>query len=155
MGTTGASFGKTIRKLDGTSVAGLGYLDMECRERESIVGDDLICKMRETGFDLNGSQIQVMDTFLNSDIALGDVEYGYGNCSYEDCREGARTENLIFTNMLGPILVKNPWLAQELILRAMSNKGVMDLPKLEEGAFELERKSLECIRRYNQTKQNK
>lgn len=155
VGTTGASFGKTIRKLDGTAVTGLGYLDMECRERDSIVGDDLICKMRETGFDLNGSQIQLMDTFLNGDIALGDVEYGYGNCSYEDRREGARTENLIFTNMLGPVLVKNPWLAQELILWAMSSKGVMNLPKPDEGEFELERKSLECVRRYNQTKQNK
>lgn len=154
VGTTGASFGKSIRRLDGSSASGLGYLDMECTERDSIVGDDLITRMRGTDFELNGSQIQVMDTVLRGDIALSDVEYGYGNSGYEQKSEGARYKNLIFTNMLGPVLVKNPWLAQYLIQEAMKRKGVQ-LPELPAETFELERKSLECIRKYNQTKADK
>ncbi|MDO4383005.1 MAG: hypothetical protein Q4C18_00765 [Eubacteriales bacterium] len=154
VGTTGAAFGKTIRRLDGSTISGLGYLDMECAERDNIVGDDLITRMRGTDFELNGSQIQVMDTTLSSDVALSDVEYGYGNNGYEEKHEGARYKNLIFTNMLGPVLVKNPWLAQHLIQKAMERKGV-SIPELPVETFELERKSLECIRKYNRTKADK
>lgn len=154
VGTTGAAFGKSIRRLDGSTLSGLGYLDIECTERDSIVGDDLITRMRGTDFELNGSQIQVMDTILGEDCALADVEYGYGNDGYEKKIEGARYKNLIFTNMLGPVLVKNPWLAQYLIQEAMKRRGV-DVPTLPPEAFDLERKSLECIRKYNQTKATK
>ena len=152
VGTTGATFGKSIRKLDGTSWSGLGYLDMCCEERDSIQGDDLICCMRNTGFELNGSQIQVMDTFLNDDVALADVSYGYGNQGYEDKREGARYKNLYFTNMLGPVLVKNPWFTQWLIQEALKNRGEEAPHILGDESFDLEYKSIECIRKYNETK---
>lgn len=153
IGTSGAAFGKKIERIGLPDIAGLGYLDMTCRERDSIVGDDLICTMRGTGFELNGSQIQVMDTFLNrKEIALADVSYGYGNCGYEQKLEGARYKNLFFTNLLGPVLVKNPWLTQELIKEAMRNKGVAIEHSIPYEAFDLEIKSMECIRKYNEKK---
>ncbi len=155
VGTTGAAFGKTIHKLDGTRMRGLGYLDMECRERESIVGDDLITHMRGFDFDMNGSQIQVMDTYLHSDIALADVIYGYGNHSYEEKQEGARYKNLYFTNMLGPVLVKNPWFTQALIQQVLRTRGEAAPKVLGNADFDLEYKSMECIRRYNETKENR
>ena len=155
IGTTGASFAKTIHRIGKPDLEGLGYLDMTCQERDNILGDDLICTMRETGFELAGSQIQVMDTHLNQDIALADVSYGYGNCSYEDKKEGARYKNLIFTNLLGPLLVKNPWLTEALIREAMHNKGEAVTGSIPDSEFDLERKSLECIKRYNATKADK
>jgi lipid II isoglutaminyl synthase (glutamine-hydrolysing) len=152
VGTTGAAFGKTIQKLDGTAWSGLGYLDMHCKERDAIQGDDLICRMRGTEFELNGSQIQVMDTFLDADIALADVSYGFGNCGYENKQEGARYKNLYFTNILGPILVKNPWFTQWLILTALKNRGETAPHILTDADFDIEYKSMECIRKYNETK---
>ena len=155
VGTTGAAFGRSIERLDGSRMAGLGYLDMECRERDSIVGDDLIMHLRDYDFDMNGSQIQVMDTYLHSDIALADVIYGYGNHSYEEGHEGGRYKNLFFTNMLGPVLVKNPWFTQALIQEILRVRGENAPKTLGDADFNLEYQSMECIRRYNETKANR
>ena len=43
---------------------GLGYLDMECIEREEVYGDDIYFKIDD--LDIIGCQIQLVDTKLNS-----------------------------------------------------------------------------------------
>lgn len=152
IGTTGAAFGKEIVKLDSTKIEGLGLLDMVTYERENILGDDLIIKLKDNDIELNGSQIQVIDTKLDSNIELAKVEYGYGNNGYENKLEGAKNNNLIFTNMLGPLFVKNPWYAELLIKKAMENKKVNIKEKISKESFDIEYKSLEAIKKYNEEK---
>lgn len=152
IGTTGSIFSKRIVRIDKSDVVGLGFLDMICYERSSIVGDDLICKVRDTDIELNGNQISIIDTKLNDDIYLADVSYGYGNDGYANKKEGARYKNLIYTNLLGPLFVKNPWYAQNLIKEAMKNKKIDIEENIDEKEFEIELKSMNAIKEYNEDK---
>ena len=109
VGSSGSVLARETRLLDGSSWTGLGLLDMQLQERSSVWGDDLWFRTEE-GIEVIGNQIQVADVMLDStQAALGETVYGRGNCG--DGGEGARSGGVIFTNGLGPLLVKNPRLA--------------------------------------------
>ena len=174
-GTTGAALGTHTVRIDGSHIYGLGLLDMECREREAVLGDDLIFRTTGntampgrkasagdgtipgvdaipdidmapgsdmvSGVDatldgdmfpvvdatsdvaaIYGIQIQMMDVFLaEGQPPFGETIYGYGNNGKG--AEGAVKGGVIFTNALGPVLVKNPWLTLGLINKALARKG--------------------------------
>lgn len=143
IGSTGAVFSKKLIRND-QIISGLGYLDMECHERETIYGDDLLFSIKN--MEINGSQIQMMDTIVNKDIRLGTITYGHGNCGKQD--EGAKYKNLIFTNCLGPVFVKNPWYAEKIIKEAMKIKGVNIKTKIQKQQYEIEMNSLKCIKEF-------
>lgn len=118
-GTTGALFAdQVIRKQ--TTFEGLNILNMDVKERDMVLGDDLYYKMGN--MEIMGCQIHMMDIFLKKVKPLGNILYGYGNCGNE--LEGARYKNVIFTNALGPVLVKNPWFTEYLIKLACKNKEI-------------------------------
>ena len=149
IGSTGAVFAQEVMRTDGSIVKGLGYLDMRCIEREYVYGDDLIYRLKDDeNMKINGSQIQIIDTLLNDGIELGTLIYGKGNNGEVDKSEGAKYKNLIFTNCLGPVLVKNPWYAEKLIRQAMENKGIKIEKQIDKDEYEIERKSMECIKRF-------
>ena len=89
------------------------------------------------------SQIQMIDITLNKAKEFGKIIYGYGN---NGKNEGARNKNLLFTNALGPVLVKNPWLTEYLINLALKNKGLKEINKKID--FDLELKSLESAKEF-------
>ena len=156
IGTSGAALAEKTERADGTNINGLGLLNMRCKERNAIIGDDLIVNV--FGEDVYGIQIQMMDTILGAEQApFADLVYGYGNDGKG--KEGAMTGNVIFTNMLGPVLVKNPWLTLEIIRRALvkRNKGhedeITDILKFDPAHFELELKSADAIKLFNATKE--
>jgi CobQ-like glutamine amidotransferase family enzyme len=161
IGTTGAVLANRTERADGSVITGLGLLDMACHERTAVLGDDLIATA--FGEAVYGIQIQMMDTVLNAGQApFAKVVYGYGNCGdgkSGGADEGARTGNVIFTNMLGPVLVKNPWLTLELIRRALGRRNsnriaeIRELLTFDPARFELELRSAEAIRRFNETKE--
>lgn len=152
IGTTGAAFSKKIYRINGNNLIGLGFLDMTCKERETIHGDDLIVKTKND-IEIIGNQIQVMDTTLNDNkLKFADVIYGYGNNGYENKLEGARYKNLIFTNILGPLFVKNPWYTEEIIKIALKNKGIELDKNINIKNFEIEIRSSEAIKDYNKNK---
>lgn len=151
IGTSGAIFSKRIVRINNGELIGLGFLDMTCTERKDIVGDDLILQL-DDDMKLNGSQIQVIDTSLNSAEAFADVIYGYGNDGYEQKQDGARYKNLIFTNMLGPLFVKNPWFGESIIKTAMKNKKVNIDKQIDESEYEIEMKSMKAIIEFNENK---
>lgn len=155
IGTTGAVFGKTLTREDGSVIQGLGFLDMDCTERKMIYGDDIIFELNEdSSIKIAGNQIQMIDTNVNNpEIALGKVMYGHGN-NGKDKFEGAKYKNVIFTNALGPVLVKNPWYTEKLIKEAMKAKGINVEKNIDEEEFEIERKSFECVKKYNDAKVN-
>ncbi|MBQ6159982.1 MAG: cobalamin biosynthesis protein CobQ [Oscillospiraceae bacterium] len=111
IGTSGLIFGREILRLDGSKVEGFGLLDLTAKEREYVWGDDLHVCLRENRQELIGSQVQMAD--VETSMPLGRTLYGRGNKG--DGAEGARYRNLIYTNCLGPLFVKNPWFAEELV----------------------------------------
>lgn len=98
---------------------------MTAEERSSIYGDDLTFNA-----DINGQEMEIISCQINSinmkfntDITpFGRVTYGYGNDS--EHKEGARRNNLIYTNALGPVFIKNPWMTQEIIIDIADKKGI-------------------------------
>lgn len=120
IGTSGLMFGKTITREDGSVIEGLGYLDMTAKERKFVWGDDLHFRVNESGQELAGSQIQMAD--VDASNPLGTVIYGMGNNNTGT--EGARWNNLIYTNCLGPLFVKNPWFAEVILKDILNSKGV-------------------------------
>ena len=62
-GTTGALFAHNIDRLDGSSFNGLNLLDMDVKERNMVLGDDLYYKFEK--MEIMSSQIQMIDITLN------------------------------------------------------------------------------------------
>ncbi len=118
IGTTGLLFGKQTVREDGSSFEGLGLLDLTGKERKFVWGDDIHFRLRDTKQEIFGSQIQMAD--VETTMPLGDVLYGRGNNA--NGTEGARFQNLIFTNCLGPVFVKNPWWTEEIIRTILLQK---------------------------------
>lgn len=120
IGTSGLLFGKSILREDGSTVEGLGYLDLTAKERKYVWGDDLHLKINGTEQELIGSQIQMADVDAKEPFAT--TLYGMGNNNTGS--EGARWNNLIYTNCLGPLFVKNPWFAETIINEILTKKGL-------------------------------
>ena len=120
IGTTGLMFGKSILREDKSTITGLGYLDMTARERKYVWGDDLHIRLNDSETELAGSQIQMADVDAKNPLAT--TIYGMGNNN--SGAEGARWNNLIYTNCLGPLFVKNPWFAEAILKDILFHKGI-------------------------------
>lgn len=145
VGTTGTVLARTTTRLDGSAFSGLGLLPMRCEERTRVYGNDLIFDAG-AAHPLAASQIQIVDTHLDhpEKDAFGKIIYGRGNAGGED--EGCRAGSVIFSNALGPLLVKNPWLTTKLIAQA-TGAAVPDGLDMT-----LEEKSLAAVTAYNKNK---
>lgn len=111
LGTTGLLFGRETKREDGFVQPGLGLLDLIGTERRYVWGDDMHMRIRETRQELIGSQIMMAD--VETSMPLGTTIYGRGNNGTGT--EGARYKNLIYTNCTGPLFVKNPWFAEDIL----------------------------------------
>lgn len=147
-GTTGALFADKIDRIDNSSFEGLNILNMDIKERNMVIGDDLYYSMGK--MDIMSCQIQMIDVILKSTKPFGNIKYGYGNNGTN--MEGARYKNVIFTNALGPVLVKNPWFTEYLIKLACKNKNIKI--KQKKVNYELELKSLESTKEFINKKIN-
>lgn len=142
-GTTSAFLGNEITFLGGEKTKGLGLINVDFNERDRIIGDDIYFEL-DDGTEITGSQIQMVNVKLNDEEPFGTIKYGYGNNGGKD--EGCKKNNLIYTNCLAPVLVKNPWLTEQLIRIACKNKKIKvqkDSPE-----YELEKKSLEVSKEF-------
>lgn len=133
--------GKYYRTADGKKLPGLGVFplytenpggrakrligniaieinDERLRIKENIHHSSIINhKSLIVGFENHGGR-----TYLeNKNLALGTVMSGFGN-NGEDKTEGIAYKNSIGTYLHGPILPKNPTLADHLILSALEHK---------------------------------
>lgn len=147
-GTTGALFADKIDRIDNSSFEGLNILNMDIKERDAVIGDDLYYLMGK--MEIMSSQIQMIDIILKNSKPFGNIIYGYGNNGTSF--EGARYKNVIFTNALGPVLVKNPWFTEYLIKLVCKNKNIK--LKSKKVNYELEQKSLESTKEFINKKMN-
>lgn len=153
IGSSGAALGKGLEAMDGSHVKGLGLLNMTWKERKSVWGDDLWFSM-DSGLQVMGNQIQVADIVLDEgQESFGNVIYGRGNCG--DGSEGARSGNIVFTNCLGPMMVKNPKVAASILKTAAKNKGIKNFSELSDESIEMENQSFELVKKFVENKMNK
>lgn len=147
-GTTSALLGNKITLLDGKSYEALNIFDIDFNERDMVIGDDIYYSL-DDGTEIVGSQIQMVDVLIKNEKPLGTVKYGYGNIG--DSFEGAKKENVIFTNCLGPVFVKNPWFAEKIIRNVCKQKDIKISDEIIPN-YEIELKSLEATKEFIKNK---
>ena len=149
-GSSGAALAKTAELYDGSIVTGTGLLDMAWKERESVWGDDIWVRT-EDGLDVIGNQIQVADVTLGEgQKPFGKIVYGRGN--NDDGIEGAVSDGVVYTGVLGPLLTKNPHLTSGLVEAAATLAGVKVGRKLAPEDIDIEEKSAEYIKAFMKDK---
>lgn len=151
IGTSGAILAKEIHTLDKQVHHGLGLIDMDCRQRETVIGDDIYYAINSEQ-EIIGSQIQMLDFKINNDNALGETAYGYGNMG--NGYEGGKNKNAIFTNALGPVFVKNPWWTEEILTDIAEQKG-FKTNMIQLDNYEIEIKSFNSTKKFIENKSTK
>ena len=102
-------------------IEGISLVDMYTEQGENRLIDNIVLQselfdMPIVGFENHGGR-----TFIGENKPLGKVLYGSGNDG-KSGYEGVVYKNVIGTYLHGPLLPKNPQLADELILRALRKK---------------------------------
>lgn len=132
--------GKSYETSEGKIIEGAGILDFRTvASKERLIGN-VVIESPEFG-QLVGYENHSGRTFLSKDLqSIGKVVKGGGN-NGRDGQEGLRYKNLVATYLHGPILTKNPRLADFLIAQALKNQGFDEV--LAELNDSLERASAE------------
>lgn len=113
-------------KTDRGTIEGLSLVDMYTEQGENRLIDNIVLQselfdMPIVGFENHGGR-----TFIGENSPLGKVLYGSGNDG-KSGYEGVVYKNVIGTYLHGPLLPKNPQLADQLILRALRKKYGKDV----------------------------
>lgn len=108
-------------KTDQGMLEGLELVDMYTEQGEGRLISNIILKsdlfeMPVVGFENHGGR-----TFIGENQPLGRVLFGSGNDGKSGC-EGVVYKNVVGTYLHGPLLPKNPQLADWLIRRALEKK---------------------------------
>jgi CobQ-like glutamine amidotransferase family enzyme len=122
---------------DGGVMPGIGLLDLETRAGETRLIGDIVCECdlgdgggtrTMVGFENHAGQ-----TLLGTGCdPLARVVSGHGNDGASGY-EGARAGLVLGTYVHGPLLPKNPWLADWLIERALERRhGSVELEPLDD-----------------------
>lgn len=101
---------------------GLGILPVYSVPGTDRMIGDLVVKDNK-GTSYIGFENHLGKTFIGDLEPLGKVVSGFGN-NGEDEYEGCRFKNTIGTYLHGPLLSKNPELADEMITKALELKGI-------------------------------
>lgn len=152
IGSAGAVLAKKTLLTDGSAFAGTALLPMQCRHRDNVYGDDIwFSLLDEPQMQIMGNQIQILDTQLDDDARpLGTIIYGHGNMGCQD--EGCRKDNVIFTNTLGPLFVKNPRYTAAVLEDIAARKQLAQTRELSDSDTEYEDKSAVLIRNFIEKK---
>ncbi len=124
-------FGRRFITHQGEHIAGIEVLPLETTAGPERLIGNLVMKTpfgEVVGYE-NHSGLTVLD---DKNMALGGVLKGKGNNGH-DKTEGCILNNVIGTYSHGPVLTKNPHLADELLGRAMERKfGRRELKPLDD-----------------------
>jgi CobQ-like glutamine amidotransferase family enzyme len=114
--------GRVYRDGRGRAIRGLGLLEVETDADAPRLVGEVVTRSREgellTGFENHGGR-SVLGPGLEP---LGRVLRGGGN-NGRDATEGARQGNLFGTYLHGPVLARNPALADLLLAQALERRG--------------------------------
>jgi lipid II isoglutaminyl synthase (glutamine-hydrolysing) len=136
--------GRGYRGRDGAFMPGAGLFPHETIAGTTrMIGDVLLDCELEPGFrrPLAGFENHAGRTLLDAGAEpLGRVVHGFGNDG-ESGLEGCRLDRAIGTYLHGPLLPRNPWLADWLLAQALAHASGGDAPALPELPDELEREA--------------
>jgi CobQ-like glutamine amidotransferase family enzyme len=114
--------GRKFVTQDGVEVTGLGILPIDTFGKPRRLIGNIVVDVegigRIVGYENHSGQT-VLD---EGAVSLGTVEKGYGNTE-QGGQEGCRKNNVFGTYMHGPVLSKNPLLADELLSLALERQG--------------------------------
>jgi hypothetical protein len=126
--------GRFYRDRSGAELPGIGLLPHHTIAGERrMIGDVLLECELEPGNKrtLAGFENHAGRTYLDASAEpLGRVQAGFGN-NGDDGFEGSRVESAIGTYLHGPLLPRNPWLADWLIAKALARR-LGETPELDE-----------------------
>lgn len=124
--------GKYYKTYDGKMLEYMGALDFYTEGKEERMIGNYAYKTKE-GIEVVGFENHSGRTYLGKGVKpLGTIIKGYGN-NGEDGTEGVRYKNTFGTYSHGPVLPKNPQLADLLISKAIENKyGKTELSPLDD-----------------------
>jgi CobQ-like glutamine amidotransferase family enzyme len=131
--------GRGYRGHQGDSMPGIGLFPHETVAGERrMIGDVLLeCEWAD-GRTLAGFENHAGRTRLDAGAEpLGRVVAGFGNDG-ESGYEGVRVGRAVGTYLHGPLLPRNPWLADWLLAQALAHATGGDAPELEPLADRLE-----------------
>ena len=134
--------GKYYKTYDGKMLEYMGALDFYTEGKAERMIGNYAFKTKE-GIEVVGFENHSGRTYLGEGVEpLGTMIKGYGN-NGEDGTEGVRFNNTFGTYSHGPILPKNPQLADLLISKALENKyGKTELTPLDDDLEEKARKQV-------------
>lgn len=115
-----------VERSDGSTVEGLGILAGRGVPRPSRVAGDLVIQMPRIGL-LVGFENHARDYVDAEASPLGRVRAGTGN-GRGSGQEGVRMGDVIGTHLHGPVLAKNPRLADAILERMCAGAGVEYVP---------------------------
>lgn len=130
-------FGKYYKGVEGNVIPGLEvfgyYTEAEPDRKKRCIGNIVIdvnignIQTKVIGFENHGGQT------YNVNSPFGKVVYGNGN-KFEDSIEGFMKENVIATYLHGPLLSKNPVIADHIISYCLQRKYKenIELEKLDD-----------------------
>ena len=125
--------GRGYRGRDGSFMPGAGLFAHETVAGDvRMIGDVLLECELDAGVrhPLAGFENHAGRTILDPDAEpLGRVAYGFGNDGASGL-EGCRRGSAIGTYLHGPLLPRNPWLADWLLSRALAHAGAGEPPPL-------------------------
>ena len=127
--------GNYYKSYDGSLLNGLGFFNLHTEGRQDrLIGNILIeseiasQKFSVVGFENHGGRTYLNDKNLQP---FGTVVKGYGN-NGEDGGEGIWYKNLIGTYLHGPLLPKNPRIADYFIQAMAGRKDIQLVPALDD-----------------------
>lgn len=127
-------FGKYFLTADGTKLEGISAIDAHTEAKDTRLIGNIMLESDDFG-QIIGFENHSGQTHLGIGVQpLGKVVKGSGN-NDSDAFEGARVNHLIATYLHGPILPKNPLIADYLLEQALRRRGwegnLMPLPDVD------------------------
>ena len=133
--------GRYYRDRDGAELPGIGLLPLHTIAGERRMIGDVLLDCEWAGQTLAGFENHAGRTLLGEGARpLGRVVHGFGNdgeSGFEGCRDG----RVIGTYLHGPLLPRNPWLADWVLSQALAHASGGEPPELEPLPDELERRA--------------
>jgi CobQ-like glutamine amidotransferase family enzyme len=130
--------GRSYRERDGVELPGIGLFPLDTVAGERRMIGDVLLDCAWAGRTLAGFENHGGRTRLDEGaVPLGRVVHGFGNDG-ESGFEGCRVGRAIGTYLHGPLLPRNPWLADWLLEQALAHASGDEPRELEPLADELE-----------------